>query len=432
LSKGSITRAMRYELRYLDGCGDFYDMQKQLWELQKKTQQIMNRTIQMAYLWEFRSRENYKTTGEYLNVLSETGYKRFDGHIYDSLKGEYSILAGKNLNATIQKAWQIFNRNKKKIFSGKMSLPSYRSNQPLIFHKKCVRLKRENNGIFVELTPFSKQYQKEINEKVNPCFSVQVNDNTQRSIIEKVLSGEYGYGECQLVYDKKKWFLLLTYNFTPKKYELDPNKILGVDLGVKYAIYASIYNEHDFLKIEGGEVAAFAKKHEDRIHSMQKQAPFCGEGRIGHGTKTRVANVYQAKDRIASFRETINHRYSKALVEFAVKHQCGVIQMEDLTGIKEDRDYPSVLTHWTYYDLQNKIENKAEEYGIVVKKVDPRYTSQRCSNCGYIDAANRKSQETFFCIKCRFEKNADYNASQNLATKNISDIIKKQISAKTE
>lgn len=431
MSKGSITKVMKYELRYLDGCGDFHDMQKQLWELQKKTQEILNRTIQMAYHLDFQSREHHRETGEYLNVKAETG-KSERTYYYDRLTKDYPTISTANLAAAINQAWSKYGECKNNIFSGKMSLPSFRSNQPIILRSDSVKLTKEPNKIILETTLFSRAYKKQEGLKTNPRFRVQINDNTQRSIIENVLSGEYGCGESKLVYDKKKWFLLLTYNFTPKKYELDPNKILGVDLGVKYAIYASIYNEHDFLKIEGGEVAAFAKKHEDRIRSMQKQAPFCGEGRIGHGTKTRVANVYQAKDRIASFRDTINHRYSKALVEFAVKHQCGVIQMEDLTGIKEDRDYPRVLTHWTYYDLQNKIENKAEEYGIVVKKVDPRYTSQRCSNCGCIDAANRKSQETFFCIKCRFEKNADYNASQNLAIKNISDIIKKQISAKTE
>lgn len=432
MSKGTITKVMRYELRYLDGCGDFRDMQARLWELQRKTQEILNRTILTAYHWDFRSRENYKSTGEYLDVLSETSYKTLDGHIYNSLKEEYSVLSSANLNATIQKAWKKYKDSKKDVFLGAMSLPSYRSNQPLILNKGCVKLSHSENGITAELNPFSKQYQQSIHESLKPRFHVQVNDNAQRSIIENVLSGKYGYGECQLVYDRKKWFLLLTYNFTPQKHELDPNKILGVDLGECVAIFASVYNEYGYLKIEGGEVTQFARKHEARVKSLQRQAPFCGEGRIGHGIKTRVANVYQAKDRIASFRNTINHRYSKALVEFAVKHQCGVIQMEDLTGIKEDTDYPKFLRHWTYYDLQTKIKAKAKEQGITVEPIDPSFTSQRCSKCGHIDRNNRKTQAEFHCTNCGFSANADYNASQNLAIKNISDIIKKQISAKTE
>lgn len=432
MSKGTITKVMKYELRYLDGCGDFRKMQAQLWELQRKTQEVLNRTIQTAYHWDFRSRESYKNTGEYLDVFTETGYKTLDGHIYNSLKEEYSELSAANLNATIQKAWKKYKDSKKDVFLGAMSLPSYRSNQPLILNKGCVKLYRSENGIAAELTPFSKQYQQSVHEVLKPLFQVQISDSTQRSIIENVLSGKYGYGECQLIYNKKKWFLLLTYHFTPQKQELDPDKILGVDLGECVAIFASVYNEHGYLRIEGGEVTQFARKHEARVKSLQRQAPFCGEGRIGHGAKTRVANVYQAKDRIASFRNTINHRYSKALVEFAIKHQCGIIQMEDLTGIKEDTDFPKFLRHWTYYDLQTKIENKAKEHGIVVKKVDPRYTSQRCSKCGHIDKGSRKTQADFLCTNCGFSANADYNASQNLAIKNISEIIKQQISAKIE
>ncbi|MBR3107768.1 MAG: transposase [Clostridia bacterium] len=126
----------------------------------------------------------------------------------------------------------------------------------------------------------------------------------------------------------------------------------------------------------------------------------------------------------------MNHRYSKALIEYAVKKNCGVIQMEELTGIKDDSEFPKFLRHWTYYDLQQKIEAKAKEYGISVKKVNPQYTSQRCSKCGNIDKENRKTQANFKCTQCGFSANADFNASQNLAIKDIDKLIQKSLSAK--
>lgn len=124
-------------------------------------------------------------------------------------------------------------------------------------------------------------------------------------------------------------------------------------------------------------------------HSLQQQARYCGEGRIGHGTKARVDAVYKAGDQIASFRDTINHRYSKALIEYAVKNGYGTIQMEELSAIQENLGFPRRLRYWTYYDLQTKIINKAKEHGIAVEKIAPQYTSQRCSKCGHIDSANR-------------------------------------------
>ena len=67
--------------------------------------------------------------------------------------------------------------------------------------------------------------------------------------------------------------------------------------------------------------------------------------------------------------------------------------------------------------------DKAKEQGIKVVYIKPYKTSQRCSKCGYIHPDNRLEQATFKCLKCGFETNADYNASQNIAIKDIDEII---------
>jgi len=57
------------------------------------------------------------------------------------------------------------------------------------------------------------------------------------------------------------------------------------------------------------------------------------------------------------------------------------------------------------------------EYKAVgrVKKVNPAFTSQRCSACGHVDAKSRKSQARFVCTACGFTLNADVNAARNIA-----------------
>lgn len=50
-----------------------------------------------------------------------------------------------------------------------------------------------------------------------------------------------------------------------------------------------------------------------------------------------------------------------------------------------------------------------------VEKINPRYTSQRCSACGHVDPESRKSQADFVCTACGYACNADVNAAINIA-----------------
>jgi putative transposase len=50
-----------------------------------------------------------------------------------------------------------------------------------------------------------------------------------------------------------------------------------------------------------------------------------------------------------------------------------------------------------------------------VEKVNPMFTSQRCSACGHVDARSRESQARFVCTACGFVGHADVNAARNIA-----------------
>jgi putative transposase len=57
---------------------------------------------------------------------------------------------------------------------------------------------------------------------------------------------------------------------------------------------------------------------------------------------------------------------------------------------------------------------KAESAGRVVVEVDPRHTSQRCSQCGHVASGNRVTQAQFRCLACGHESHADVNAARNV------------------
>ena len=67
---------------------------------------------------------------------------------------------------------------------------------------------------------------------------------------------------------------------------------------------------------------------------------------------------------------------------------------------------------------------KAESEGLVVSQINPAYTSQRCSKCGFTHEDNRphnNGQDEFECLKCGYEVHADYNAAKNIGLKYLHD-----------
>jgi putative transposase len=58
--------------------------------------------------------------------------------------------------------------------------------------------------------------------------------------------------------------------------------------------------------------------------------------------------------------------------------------------------------------LEEKAPGRAE-------KINPAFTSQRCSACGRVDRGSRESQAVFRCTACGFAANADVNAAINIA-----------------
>jgi len=72
------------------------------------------------------------------------------------------------------------------------------------------------------------------------------------------------------------------------------------------------------------------------------------------------------------------------------------------------------LQRWLYPKVLGKLSRVCEEQGILFKKRDPAYTSQRCHLCGRIDKSQRKG-EVYQCV-CGNYMDADVNAAINILT----------------
>ena len=63
------------------------------------------------------------------------------------------------------------------------------------------------------------------------------------------------------------------------------------------------------------------------------------------------------------------------------------------------------------------MEYKAALAGVPIVAIDPRNTSRECSECGYTDKKNRKTQDKFMCLSCGHTDNADKNAARVISSR---------------
>jgi transposase len=61
------------------------------------------------------------------------------------------------------------------------------------------------------------------------------------------------------------------------------------------------------------------------------------------------------------------------------------------------------------------VRRLAEKAPGRVEKINPAFTSQRCSACGQVDRKSRESQARFRCTACGYACHADVNAARNIA-----------------
>lgn len=423
-------------------------------EIQYETWRFSNKAMQMAwehdgisYDYFYKHKEALKLKEHPIENEDGKEFISLNGFIYNSLGHLVEKTNSLGVVASMKVVLDKWKVDKKEVNFGKRYVTTYKRDLPIEINNAQMHVsskdkspaiyKGEKDQYNIDIRLVSQKYAIELGRKGTETafkLALGVKRNYQKAIVDRVMSGEYKLSMSKILYDKrrKKWYLNLAYTFEPEKKQLDPNKIMGVDVGVNIPAYLAISDDNYYRQPVGSieEIRNFQKQMESRTRNMQRQRKYCGEGSIGHGTKTRIKPLEKLSGKIKRFKDDKNHNWSRYIVNEAIKNDCGVIQMEDLTGISDDNMF---LKTWTYYDLQEKIRYKAEEVGIKVIKIDPKYTSARCHKCGNIHSSKNKevwrpTQDQFKCVKCdwghKFFVNADWNAARNIAVKDIDRIIK--------
>lgn len=420
------TKVSRYQLLFDDERNElkFKQFNEVMFQLQKEQVQVANREVQI--LWEDMnwSKGVKAQTGSYPTkeeVLEHYGCP-VRTYIYRTVPQEYNNTA--NISVLQQNVNKHFVNNKKEVMQGKRSIDSYKSTLPISVHGKSIKIEKCGNKYILYISLMSNGYRKQLGVKQrNIAFELMFGKSwSSWQIVDSILSGEFSHTASSIVYKNRKWFLNLGYSYPEKdNIKFIEGRTMGIDLGIAKPVVMAFNDNPVHFEVDSNEISEFRKQMIARRASIGKQTKHCADSKIGHGVHKRIEGIERLKTTESNFRDRINHQYSRYIVDMAVKYKCKTIQMEDLSGISKDSTF---LKSWPYFDLQTKIEYKAKENGIDVIKINPKFTSQRCSKCGYISEDNRPEQSVFLCKKCGFGLNADWNAALNIATPGIEEIIK--------
>lgn len=419
---------------------DYKVMDKTLREIQYLTCKASNKAMQMYYMWEYERIDYKNKNGEYPDEKEAYG-KIYRNVVEGEMKTIMNTINTANVgqtNAYVMKKW---NADKSDILKYKKSVANFKLNMPIYLKNTSYKIYQGNNGYEVDCSIFNKSQ-----ELKHLTILIDKLDGNKTSTLNKMISGIYKQGAAQITRDNKgKWYLTLSFSFEAEKKELDLNRIVGVDVGITNALTMQIWDntliEWERVSwrecvLDGKELIHYRQKIQARRIALLKNSKIAeiNTGKAGHGRTKRIENIDSMSEKVKHFRETLNHKYSRYVVDFAIKHNCGCIQMENLSGFGESVS-ETLLKNWSYYDLQHKIKYKAEEKGMNINFINPYCTSLRCSNCGNIDDKNRNcknNQAKFKCTICEYEENADINAAKNISLPDIENLIKMKLKTKAK
>ncbi len=155
----------------------------------------------------------------------------------------------------------------------------------------------------------------------------------------------------------------------------------------------------------------------------------------GHQTTTNKENqslesickkIARKKKGSKNFNKAVKHRdnYINWSINQLNLENISEVKRENIKKIRKHKRNSRLMQSWTYTDIFDKLDRYCEEQDVLVTKISPTYTSQRCSECGWTRKGNRKGK-TFTCDKCGNTMDSDLNASLNISF-NLREIGKKE------
>ena len=408
----TITKATRFQIiKPLNT--EWNEFGQVLRDLSYHTTKMCNAAVQLY--WEHHNfRLAHKTeTGKYPDAaMDKEKYGcSFQNHVYRKLRELYPDMASNNTSQTNQFAMKRWKNDTKDIMRLQKSIPSFRLGAPIqIANANYALSVEEQKGGGANYTANITLLSRDADKQTRYRVLLDGGDNSKKAIFRHIMDGEYKQGTMQIIYNKrkKKWFCVVAFTFTPerKDKELDVNRIMGIVFGAgEYSIYAAYNFGRKRYVIPAGElIAASGKVHAitERRKEIQRHAGYRGRGR-----DRKLKGIEGLAGRPTSIRDTLNHKYSRQIVDIAAANRCGVIRMVDVSAA----NFEGAFASWPWADLVEKIKYKAGEKGVEIEIVKPK--GDKCYKC---DTETQIGDDNILtCPKCDSKIEVVYNTAKRIA-----------------
>lgn len=197
--------------------------------------------------------------------------------------------------------------------------------------------------------------------------------------------------------------LVDTEEIIPKKFEIEKDKTVGIDLGLKDLAILS-----DGTKFENPRTL---KKHLKKIKKLNRIF-----SKKQKGSKNREkARIKLAKEyeKVTNIRKDYLHKLTRSLIDNQ-NYTSYVLEDLSVLNMMKNHKLAQAIQDVGWYSFKSMLEYKANWAGkniLTIGRFEP--SSKTCSACGYIKQDLTLKDRTWKCV-CGQEHDRDINAAKNI------------------
>ena len=203
---------------------------------------------------------------------------------------------------------------------------------------------------------------------------------------------------------------------------------IGLDLGTKRIF--TLYINNGYEKVIGR--VRYFKQWKYLTNLISKEQQYLST--LHKKVSKKLLSLYKKRTK---YQNNLFNNLVLGLFRKLHKNKVSEIFVGDVTGIRNSnkkkvskiklktfgrkgitKSNQMINNYWSYDKLYQKLQNKSEEYGITLTKIDESYTSMTCPKCGFAHENNKQDRD-FKCGDCGYCDDRDIVGAKNIYTKGM-------------